>query len=311
MSVLTHIPFGFRVSDQQLVDVSEVERGKKCGCICPSCKTELIARQGNVNEWCFAHVSKGGANSVKEECEYSFWVSIILMAKQIILSAKSIKVPQLTLYTNQSEQISITPEKCLSFDSVELEQRIQSLNFDAVINFKNYSIGVIFSTPNRKTFVSDFNTFESNTIGILEIDLFKIESLLLQKNISGKYTEILKDYILESTTNKVWLYHPRTSLIEEKTGTQLFNQPPHIETLEPPKVQVPQKRQTSHKTKIPIVKKGRTIYKTVYMAKDEPKAKQSAYEDNYKCLKCRSEWFGTHVCKKCDTHFYSTIKNKF
>lgn len=128
MSKLSLIPFGLRLSDQQLVDVSEVERGKKCGCICPSCKTALISRQGEVNEWCFAHVAKGGAKSVENKCEFSFWVSVVLMAKQILTNGKSIKLPALTLYNDQYDEVPITATHTLSFDKFRLNNAsVQSI----------------------------------------------------------------------------------------------------------------------------------------------------------------------------------------
>ena len=49
-------PFGLR--DGSIVtieDISESERGKKCGCVCPSCGAALIARKGEEREHHFAH----------------------------------------------------------------------------------------------------------------------------------------------------------------------------------------------------------------------------------------------------------------
>jgi len=312
LSVFSLIPFGFRVSDQKLVDVSEVKRGKRCGCICPSCKTELIARQGAINEWCFAHVSKGGADSVKNECAFSFWVSVVLMAKQIILNAKSIRVPELKLYTNQAESIPITSEKTLSFDNVEVEQRLLSIHFDVIIKLENYSIAIIFSTPERQADLSDFNIFKSSTIGILEIPLSKTDSLLSQRNIAGKYSEILSEYILGNAANKKWLYHPRKSLIEKKKGLQLFLERPYFMVSEPTPIIEQPKRQIHNKPKEPIIRDRRTIYKTTYMPNALPEIQHSDYKDadNYKCIKCGLMWFGTHVCKTCNSHFYSVIYHK-
>jgi competence CoiA-like predicted nuclease len=58
MGDLNKIPFGLRESDNALVDVSDVQNGKQCGCVCPSCHTPLEARQGDINAWHFAHASK-------------------------------------------------------------------------------------------------------------------------------------------------------------------------------------------------------------------------------------------------------------
>ncbi len=58
MSDFTLIPFGYDPSDDSFVDVEDVPRGAKCGCICPACKTPLIARQREEKEWHFAHASR-------------------------------------------------------------------------------------------------------------------------------------------------------------------------------------------------------------------------------------------------------------
>jgi len=60
---LNHIPFGLRENDKAIVDVYEVKRGRECGCICPSCRTPLIARQGEEKVWHFAHASEKWAST--------------------------------------------------------------------------------------------------------------------------------------------------------------------------------------------------------------------------------------------------------
>ena len=56
--------------DGRIVSVDEVERGQACGCTCPCCKRPLIARQGDVRGWHFAHATgadcDGGAESALE-----------------------------------------------------------------------------------------------------------------------------------------------------------------------------------------------------------------------------------------------------
>lgn len=310
MSNRSLIPFGLRLSDQQLVDVSEVERGKNCGCICPSCKTALISRQGNINEWCFAHVAKGGADSIENKCEFSFWVSVALMAKQIISTVKSIKLPALTLYTNLSDEVSIASEQTISFDNVEVEQKVCSILFDALIKFKNHSIAIVFSTPIRQFYLTDLDAFDDNKVGVLEISLFDANLWLLQSDSNGKYAQILRKNILENNDNKQWLYHPRKSVIERKENIKLNIHRPSPVIAEPPvpRLRKP-KRSVSKKIRIPFQKNGRTIYKTMYMPSDSFEDEHDEYKasENYKCIKCGSEWNGTHVCKKCNSHFYSII----
>ena len=58
MGAFTLIPFGLHLKSNQVVDVGSVQNGIKCDCICPSCKTPLIARHGSIKEWHFAHQSR-------------------------------------------------------------------------------------------------------------------------------------------------------------------------------------------------------------------------------------------------------------
>lgn len=68
MLLINRIPFGLRLVDQQFVDVADVPKGKQCGCICPSSRIPLIAQQGKVNRWHFAHASRN-VDEVNKECE--------------------------------------------------------------------------------------------------------------------------------------------------------------------------------------------------------------------------------------------------
>jgi hypothetical protein len=56
---LNLILFGLIETTNEFVDIYDVERGKKCTCICPSCRSPLIARHGDNNTWHFAHADKG------------------------------------------------------------------------------------------------------------------------------------------------------------------------------------------------------------------------------------------------------------
>ena len=63
-----HIPFGIDASGTAR-DASAVENGLKCGCCCPSCGGELVARQGEVRADHFAHHSK-------RECRHALEASL-------------------------------------------------------------------------------------------------------------------------------------------------------------------------------------------------------------------------------------------
>lgn len=81
------IPFGLRVTDQRMVDPSEVQNGAKCDCVCPGCGVSLVAKQGEVTEWHFAH-------AVGAECVAGVESALHRMGKQLILDRQHIWVPR-------------------------------------------------------------------------------------------------------------------------------------------------------------------------------------------------------------------------
>ena len=75
-------------SDGRFVSVEDVGRGKACECCCPECGEVLIARQGNVRAWHFAHASGS-------DCQGAAEGALHKAAKQLVLQEKYILVPAL------------------------------------------------------------------------------------------------------------------------------------------------------------------------------------------------------------------------
>ena len=271
----TLIPFGLRLEDQQLVDVSEVERGVKCGCICPSCSTPLLARQGEINEWHFAHASKGVSESTKSECEYSFWVSVTLMAKQVISTANSINLPSLTMFFADGKEVNVAKEKIATIDIIGLEKHISEVYADAVLSVGKYLIAVIFTAPHKIADVYTPHGEQSENIGVLEISLAKANEWLFGDKINGEYSKRIYHHIINDAANKRWLHHPRVKIIENVNNLELLaTRPVEYRDME---------------------------FRSCYV---ENKNK------NYKCLICNHKWFGTQTCPNCKTHLYaSEVKN--
>jgi len=268
MSTLSLIPFGLRLDNNQFVDVSNVQRGGECNCICPSCKTPLIARQGEINEWHFAHASKGVFSDTEKECKYSFWLSVTLMAKQIIQSANSIQLPPLIMYTSEAFEIKVSGQKKVIIDEIEIEKKVNSVPVDAMLRIDKYFIAVVFTSPHSHRDNNTSSITSNGKVGVLEISLENAVQWLFGSNHQGKYIEVLKSNILENNNCKRWLYHPRKSVIEHQNNISLNETCP---------VKSHQQGQAQHYVK----------------------------EKKYKCIRCDNRWFGTHKCSSCNTHLYS------
>lgn len=72
--------------------VDSVANGLECGCFCPdpSCREQLVARQGKVVDSHFAHYTKA-------ECDGASESALHLLAKEIIGEAKQIWLPEVSL----------------------------------------------------------------------------------------------------------------------------------------------------------------------------------------------------------------------
>ncbi|MDE2759370.1 MAG: competence protein CoiA family protein [Paracoccaceae bacterium] len=81
-----HIRIGVRKKDGRCIGINEVERGLRCGCICKACGHPLIARQGKIRDWHFAHADRSDCKGMGE-------THLHLAAKQILLDRKEIFLP--------------------------------------------------------------------------------------------------------------------------------------------------------------------------------------------------------------------------
>ena len=80
------IPFGWHAPSKRMVRPDQVARGQACECICVACESRLIARQGSIREWHFAHGSD-------TNCEHAAEAAIHRMAKQLVVDRGEIYVP--------------------------------------------------------------------------------------------------------------------------------------------------------------------------------------------------------------------------
>ena len=88
-----------------LVHISEVERGLQCGCVCPMCRRDLVAKQGKVQEHHFAH-DKGA------ECAHAVETALHLAAKDILAKRREIVLPAVEIhFPYSSRRIAIAPER--------------------------------------------------------------------------------------------------------------------------------------------------------------------------------------------------------
>ena len=189
----THSKLIYALKDGNIVSIDDVPSGKNCGCVCPACGDELIARKGEKRMHHFAHRSN-------EDCEYGYESSLHLAAKDILSRSEKMVIPPVYVEFPQSGKPKelISKEREISIDDVELEKRFDDIIPDIVVysGDKYFFIEIYVTHP-----IDDekLKKLKENNISTIEIDLSKIK-----RDIS---VEELSDILLKSSDRKSWKYN--------------------------------------------------------------------------------------------------------
>jgi hypothetical protein len=202
---LNLIPFGLIESNDELVDVAVVKRGKQCGCICPSCRTPLVARYGETNVWHFAHAFKNVYEKTKNECVYSFYLSVMLMARQLVGSKITLTLPsyqscvqehvtELSFFSFQ-EDFTVTQEKDITIEKIQVETNFSGVPVDIIGGIHGFEFVIYFTHPKRAVPTELTNPINLKC-GIISIALDSLPELFLEaRRNKTKYKDVLIDLL--------------------------------------------------------------------------------------------------------------------
>lgn len=198
------VPFGMRKSTHEYVAVDEVSSGKTCDCVCPSCQLPLIAKQGKVKDWHFAHDTRS-TNDEIDACEFSYQESLRVMIKQLLSKDKSLCIPDYPIpHKLNLERKCITRAKRIQFDEVQLDQTISEVHgvLDAVLKLNDYPMGIYITYRGRSAPCFEKLNYLKGLV-LLEIDNLRLS------RIDTTYIEQLSHFLTDSQDHKRWLYHER------------------------------------------------------------------------------------------------------
>lgn len=271
------IPFALSLDTHLLVDVADVQSGKKCGCICPSCNIPLIARKGNINEWHFAHDSQYIEKEQELSCDFSWAVAVKMMIKQLLIEGSTLALPEYYIdcqgidYQKSKQRIKVTDSSIIHYNNPQL----QSLACDVTVEVIGKKLGIILLTKHCQPFVG--TSFDQALFGVLAINIEYVGH-----NDQGKVINHLRNHLkvlLESkTTTKHWLYHKR-----EKAA--------YLKAIEQAKL-----------LRAIAINEQKEIRSTI------EKPTQNLQAMQWYCLSCQLEYqgysIGVNPCPKCNSHFY-------
>lgn len=196
------LPFGLNEKNI-LVHIADVERGKKCNCVCPSCRTPLIARKGSKNQPHFQH-------AVDYECKSGMESAIHLAAKKMIMEKKQITLPKCDLKVSEkdsrgnehSESKTVVEEGAvICFDSVQEEIELHGMKAD-----------ILAKKGNRPIIIEIFYQHKVDDQKLAKIVETNISAIEI--NLSDLKAENVKDWqtIWQSISNPMrvqWLHNAK------------------------------------------------------------------------------------------------------
>lgn len=227
MSKTLHQAFALDAKDNP-VSVDQVPRGLACNCTCRGCGTPLIAKQGEVRSWSFAHKANADCSGAAETALHK-------AAKQVLLEAHALMVPAITLHRSvrlddgRSGSGSATREHgMLDYHASEDEKPHGNVRPDITLLTE---FGEVFIELVVTNAVDREKHGKLLNIGIptLEITL-QLPSYLGQ----GEAWPTLRATILDDLINKKWLIDlEKTRLSEEATVAAILNAQHDIKTTVP------------------------------------------------------------------------------
>ena len=178
--------------------VEEVARGLACDCVCPTCGEAVVAKQGEIRGWHFAHVS--GA-----ECVGAAESALHHAAKQTLVDAKGMHVPESHLsHTDQLPDGRTTtgsarmPGGWVDFLSAEVERPLGLIKPD-VLTFLPRGMLMVEIAVTHFADSKKISQIEGLAIPTIEIDLASM-------NRSRWDWDTLQELVVDADYNKEWLW---------------------------------------------------------------------------------------------------------
>ncbi len=301
------IPFGLK--DGKYYDVSEVERGRACGCICPSCKQVLVAKKGDPEKKAhhFAHDKKAKEDQdEKIECEYSFCVVARLVIKQSLreLTSFEIQSPEWNIALSEEDKYKrtltvtgdVTHANKLTFKEFEVEPSAPCHEVDVLCYVSGYPIGIYFSYKGRPTYSPE----KAGQLSILEIDLDPLQRLYreFKDQEYDSFKDLALAYVFEDGDRR-WLSHARYATRKNELTKKLKSMIEESNTQPPePAIEKIGEIQRRHR---PFKKPRKTTGEEVMIRitsrpANEPcvrcKRRSAGYVDNLICADCLQYYYG-------------------
>ncbi|MEM9835958.1 MAG: hypothetical protein AAF828_05620 [Bacteroidota bacterium] len=189
----------------EMKHISEVKRGKACGCRCPVCGATLIAHKGKRRMHHFTHF-------FVSECKGSAETALHLYAKQLIAKQKKVRLPTVQAFKHANP---LTASKLYQAQKSILEQSVGKHVVDVLLQQENHSLAVELKVSHAVDPYKERSFIRSGQEAI-EIDVSAIYQDLYERYQCVPTLEQLSSAILYSKKHRRWLFNRHQHNFEYK-----------------------------------------------------------------------------------------------
>lgn len=181
------LPYGLN-TDDRLVHVSEVASGSDCGCVCPTCRSPLVARKGRERVHHFAHNSAVCSDPTGETLLHR-------LAKKVLETNASLTLPEVSAFIGKTRRV-MTNAKTLSYTDPRTEVPYEGLVADGVVTVSGRPLLVEFHV----THPSD----EEKCARLKALDLATVEIDLSQFVLSMFHEDNVRAILHDAPRHWLW-----------------------------------------------------------------------------------------------------------
>lgn len=296
------VPFALNKETGAIVEVGDVLRGRKSGCICLSCKGSLLARHGEENKWHFAH-DKDAQDQPIKECDISFESACRLFAIDLLKRESDLKIStpeRWVVWGSKSVQVGNSKTFVVpSFQDAHEYDDVEAVvdEFTLVVHF-DYS-GRLKPLPPSHPDKTGILAFPVETVG------HRYQAV---KGGANVLANIILSIFSESDSGLRWLYHPRDAKAEELAQQLPKNIEPSINMSEAREMPTRFIGGDSYDRRDGCFRES--------SARNQPKPPIEFDNPSgcFDCLTCSTQWEGRkntdRTCPKCGGHLLSHFTSK-
>ena len=166
----------YGLHDGDPVRISDVASGLACNCICPECKTPLIARKGPIRQHHFAH-------RVETDCAGGVESSLHFLAKKVLSTHQSIVLPQQEIIFPKERERGRFPQHAFRVTSAQVETKFGEIVPDVLIDIYGITLAVEILVTHK---VDERKAEQFRKMGLpaIEIDLSRVDRELPESDIA-------------------------------------------------------------------------------------------------------------------------------